>query len=230
MMALRMVREGGASRRVKMERAVGRAIAGNLREPRFQAQILGAGESGAASVASRIDSLNEMAFRLETPAGHDLLRRLVDRIDLTAAELKAEVSFSHLRPEDDGRLAEFAKVLFAAFQVTAPLRLQRRGSELRVILGGQAAQVPTPDPRLIRTLIEARCRAAAYLGGTESVTVSDLARAEGVDVGDVSRSLQLARPHLVWSPSEHGRPSRAVRPGISGLRGRFERISGNVAP
>ena len=52
---------------------------------------------------------------------------------------------------------------------------------------------------LIRTLIEARCRAADYLDPTRALTVSDIARRETADVGDVSRSLQLAflAPDLV---------------------------------
>ena len=86
-----------------------------------------------------------------------------------------------------------------AFSVAAPLRLQRRGPELRIVLGGAAAPTPTPDPMLIRTLIEARCRAADYLDPTRALTVSDIARRETSDVGDVSRSLQLAflAPDLV---------------------------------
>ena len=67
------------------------------------------------------------------------------------------------------------------------------------MLGGAAAPAPTPDPLLVRTLVEARCRVAAYLDPARALTISDIARREGADVGDVSRSLQLAflAPDLV---------------------------------
>jgi hypothetical protein len=57
---------------------------------------------------------------------------------------------------------------------------------------GAAARAPDPDPRLIRTVIEGRIRAAGYLEPDRGLTVSDIARREGSDAGDVSRSLQLA--------------------------------------
>ena len=48
-------------------------------------------------------------------------------------------------------------------------------------------------------LVEARRRLAAYLDPAQALTISDIARREGTDVGDVSRSLQLAflAPDLV---------------------------------
>ena len=81
---------------------------------------------------------------------------------------------------------------FPPFMVVAPLRLQRRGPELRIVLQGAAAPVPKPDPLLLRTLIEARTRVADYLDPAQDLTIGAIARRTGANVGDVSRSLQLA--------------------------------------
>ncbi len=66
------------------------------------------------------------------------------------------------------------------------------GCELRLVLQGAAARAPDPDPRLIRMVVEGGIRAADYLDPERGLTVSDITRREGSDVGDVSRSLQLA--------------------------------------
>ena len=67
------------------------------------------------------------------------------------------------------------------------------------MLQGAAAPPPTPDPLLVRRLIEARARAADYLDPAQALTLSAIARRAGANVGDVSRSLPLAflAPDLV---------------------------------
>jgi hypothetical protein len=127
------------------------------------------------------------------------MRRLVTGVALGAAELRAEVSFAQIDGADGGGFADLAALELPVFSVAAPLRLRRRGPELRIVLGGAAAPAPTPDPLLVRALVEARRRLAAYLDPDRALTVSDIARREGVDLGDVSRSLQLAfiAPDLV---------------------------------
>ena len=65
------------------------------------------------------------------------------------------------------------------------------------MLQGAATPVPKPDPLLLRTLIEARAWVTDYLG--QHLTVSAIAARSGANIGDVSRSLQLAflAPDLV---------------------------------
>ena len=185
----------------ELEAAVGHAVAAKLREPGFQSHLLGASTTGAPPAAI-VPRLLELADRLATPAspaGRDLLRLMITRVDLTETELRAEASFARLGEAVGGHVADLAMLELPAFRVAAPLRLQRRGPALRIVLGGAAAPAPAPDPMLIRTLIEARCRAADYLDPTRALTVSDIARRETADIGDVSRSLQLAflAPDLV---------------------------------
>ena len=185
---------------LELEAAVGHAVAAKLREPEFQAHLLGPSTTGAPPAAI-VPRLLELADRLAapaSPAGRDLLRRTITRVDLTETELRAEAGFEQLG-EAGGSVADLAMQELPAFRVAAPLRLQRRGPALRIVLGGAAAPTPAPDPMLIRTLIEARCRTADYLDPTRALTVSDIAHREAADVGDVSRSLQLAflAPDLV---------------------------------
>lgn len=106
----------------------------------------------------------------------------------------------HNQPNGGG-FAPLAALGVPSFRVAAPLRLTRRGPALRIVLGGATAPVSVPDPLLVRTLVEARARLAAYLDPTRALTISDIAHRDGSDVGDVSRSLQLAflAPDLVES-------------------------------
>ena len=186
----------------ELETATGRAIAAKLRDPAFQAQLLGAGKAVTEPSATTIASLSQLAGLLEAPAsaaGRDALRRLIKRVDLSEIELRAEVSFKQLDQADGDGYADLPALELPPFSVAAPLRLRRRGPELRIVLGGAAAPAPTPDPVLVRTLVEARRRVAAYLDPARALSISGIARSEGADVGDVSRSLQLAflAPDLV---------------------------------
>ena len=67
------------------------------------------------------------------------------------------------------------------------------------MLQGAAAPAPKPDPLLVRRLIEARTWVADYLDADQGLSLSAIARRAGANVGDVSRSLQLAflAPDLV---------------------------------
>ena len=127
------------------------------------------------------------------------MRRLITRVELSRSELRATASFERLKETPDAASVVPALLDFPPFPVVAPLRLQRRGPELRIVLQGPAAPPPKPDPRLVRRLIEARVRAADYLDPGQDLTVSAIARREGASIGDVSRSLQLAflAPDLV---------------------------------
>ena len=67
------------------------------------------------------------------------------------------------------------------------------------MLQGPAASPPKPDPLLVRRLIEARTRVADYLDPDQGLSLSAIARRACANIGDVSRSLQLAflAPDLV---------------------------------
>ena len=117
---------------------------------------------------------------------------MVVRVDVRANDLRAEVRFPGPLQSDDDNASAAALAGALPFVVASPIQMQRRGNALRLVLQGAAARAPDPDPRLIRMVIQARIRAADYLEPNLGLTISDIARREGADVGDVSRAMQLA--------------------------------------
>ncbi|HMQ94891.1 MAG TPA: hypothetical protein PKA33_20810, partial [Amaricoccus sp.] len=173
-----------------------------LRDPAFQARMIASALSGEAACVALKQMCSQVSELLQDAASRtarEILQMLVTRVALTGDELRADVSPANLRGAGNGRIPGLAALELPDFSVSATLKLQRRGPELRVILGGAAAPPPTPDPHLVRTLIEARCRLADYLDPATRPGIGDIARREGIDIGDVSRSLQLAflAPDLV---------------------------------
>ena len=179
----------------EMEAAVASAVVARLRQPEFIGEVLRSREAGADASAEVIAAISSAADRLAAPhstVGRETLRLMIKRVELSQTELRAEASFASVDELAIRRDSDHVLRYFPSFTVAAPLRLQRRGPELRLVLGGAAAPAPGPDPVLLRTLIEARRRVADYLASGQSLTVSDIADREGVHTGDVSRSLQLA--------------------------------------
>ena len=166
------------------------------------ARFSGCSPSASEASAGLLGRISQLADRLDAPAsaaGLEALRLLIVRVELSRSELRATASFERLKETPDAASVVPALFDFPPFLVVAPLRLQRRGPELRIVLQGPAAPAPKPDPLLVRRLIEARTRVADYLDPDQGLTLSAIARRAGANVGDVSRSLQLAflAPDLV---------------------------------
>jgi DNA invertase Pin-like site-specific DNA recombinase len=185
----------------ELEAAVARAIAIRLREPGFQTDVLAGADAGTGHAAQVVDRLGEIADQLDatgSPPCQDLLRRILIRVDLRQTELRAKVRFMPVQGAADAEpTTDLSEV--PPFQVAAAIWMHRRGPELRLVLQGAAASKRTPDPRLMRTIIEGRIRASNYLAAERGLSVSDIAHRDNADVGDVSRSLQYAflAPDLV---------------------------------
>jgi DNA invertase Pin-like site-specific DNA recombinase len=179
----------------EIEAAVGIAVAARLREPSFLSEVLRSRQSDTEASTRLIARISELADHLEafsSADGRQAVRQLITRVELTRSELRAEASLEWLNETLDMPSVASSRFDFPPLTAIAPLRLARRGSELRIVLQGVAAPAPGPDPLLLRTLIEARTRAADYLNPGQDLTVSAIARDTGANVGDVSRSLQLA--------------------------------------
>ena len=179
----------------EIEAALARVIAARLRDPGFTSSLIAEGNVGGRQSDVLLRRIEAIAAVLDAPsskAARDLLRALVANVDLGEAELRATINFEALASHGAADPMDVALSNLSAFEVTAALRLARRGAELRIVLQGAAAQPHKPDAQLIQTLIEARCRVAAYLENSGRINVSDLARRDGIHLSDVSRSMQLA--------------------------------------
>ena len=182
-----------------------------LREPGFLSDVLQLSQSAPEAAPRLIGRISELADRLDAPAsavGLEALRLLIVRVELSRSELRATASFERLKEAPDAAAVVPALFDFPPFLVVAPLRLQRRGPELRIVLQGPAAPSPKPDPLLLRRLIEARTWVADYLDADQGLSLSAIARRAGANVGDVSRSLQLAflAPDLVEAILDGSQP------------------------
>ena len=179
----------------EIEAAVGNAVATRLLEPDFLSELLRFNPSATEASTSLIGRISELAERLGATAsiaGREALQLLISRVGLSRSGLRAEVNLERFNEISNDPSGVSPILGFPPFIVFAPLRLQRRGPELRIVLQGAAAPAPKPDPRLVRTLIEARTWAADYLDPNQDLSVSAIARRVGANVGDVSRSLQFA--------------------------------------
>ena len=143
----------------EIEAAVSSAVAARLREPGFLSDVLQLSQSAPEAAPRLIGRISELADRLGAPAsavGLEALRLLIVRVELSRSELRATASFERLKEAPDAAAVVPALFDFPPFLVVAPLRLRRRGPELRIVLQGAAAPAPKPDPLLLRRLIEAR--------------------------------------------------------------------------
>lgn len=178
----------------ELEAAVANALANHIRQPDFSSSLLSACNLGADASGRIIARLSRIADQLD-PASADtasLLRSLVNRVELAETELRVAARLTPPQEIADDDPLQSVLSDHPPFTLTMPIALQRRGPELRLVLGGEASRETQLDPVLLRTLIEARVRAADYLSREERLTVSDVARRYDADISDVSRTLQLA--------------------------------------
>ena len=120
--------------------------------------------------------------------GREHLMKIIRRIDLREDRLSARIDLKRALEDCLGEKV----VDIPEIEITAPIRIARRGAELKLVLKGAAAETFLPDPNLVQCVLDARRRLTAYTNNRKSTTLSQIAAAEGEDTADVSRSLQLA--------------------------------------
>jgi DNA invertase Pin-like site-specific DNA recombinase len=174
----------------EIESAVAKAIIGHLKTSDLASAAITANQE-MQDAAGILGTLAEIRNCLHDPGstiGRTVLRAIVVRVDLSEERLCMTIDLQ--------RLGKAGKALVAIdippFEITAPITLARRGAELKLVLRGAAGDPPLPDKNLLQTVIEARLRFAALVDPDRPATISDIASTQGADIGDVSRSLQLA--------------------------------------
>jgi site-specific DNA recombinase len=119
--------------------------------------------------------------------GGEALAEVVNRIELSPIRLRVILSAGALVPSIREALDAQEIVLIR----DVPLRIKRRGVEMRLVIGGRSASPTTPDPVLLKEIRRAhRCFAALVSGQVSSV--AELATVEGVSDRYVSSLLPLA--------------------------------------
>ena len=146
----------------------------------------------AGLVAEKLPAALAMADRFRNDLGRDAARAealaiLVDRIELSPIRVRVVLSAAALVASTP----EAASLKEAALIRDVPLRIKRRGMEMRLVIAGPSATPNDPDPVLLKEIKRAhRCFAALVSGQGRSV--AQLAAAEGVSDRYMSSLLPLA--------------------------------------
>jgi site-specific DNA recombinase len=143
---------------------------------------------GAASrAAAAADELRDGAPERQ----RQLLAALIHQITLHAGSMGIEIKRSGL----GGLLAEpgahKVQQSEGLFSLVVPMQMQRRGVEAKLVMQTAGGRSSPPDPKLVTLFADAH-RWMDDLARGRAVGVRQLARQNGRDVAEVSRSLPLA--------------------------------------
>jgi DNA invertase Pin-like site-specific DNA recombinase len=175
---------------LEIEAVVAKTIIAQLRDPDLVSAAIEAHPERIAA-SNAIAWLDRAVAALQDPQSSDgraILPAIVRRIDLSEDMLRATIEFTALPVADADELT----IDLQPIEIEAPITLARRGAELKLVLKGAAGANALPDPNLVQTILEARRRLALYTNPHRPMTISEIASREAVNLGDVSRSLQLA--------------------------------------
>ncbi len=120
-----------------------------------------------------------------------LLSALLHRITLDADSIRLEIKRSGLAgwlAEPDAGTAERLEGLFG---LVVPIQLKRRGVEAKLVMQAARGRSSLPDAKLVTVIADAH-RWIDDLAQGRAASVRDLARRNGRDAGEVSRTLPLA--------------------------------------
>jgi site-specific DNA recombinase len=136
---------------------------------------------GALAIAERLrNNLGDDGTR------GDVLATIVERVELSPIRLRVILSAAALVPAVVGHVSANEAVLIR----DVPLRIKRRGVEMRLVIEGPTADPSDPDPVLLKEIKRAHRCFEALLSGHGSV--ADLAAVEGISDRYMSRLLPLA--------------------------------------
>jgi hypothetical protein len=173
----------------QLEHLIATEAAAMLAEPGAIAAVL----ENAGLEPEKVPAALAIADRLRDDLGRDAARGealavVVNRIELSPIRLRVILSAAALMPANpDAADAQEAAVLIR----DVPLRIKRRGVEMRLIIEGLSAVPRNADPVLLKEIRRAhRCFEALVSGQVRSV--AELATVEGISDRYVSSLLPLA--------------------------------------
>lgn len=194
----RSLQHGGDARKTggmrlptrEIEALVVRQVAGVIDGP---VALLEASSSAPArqDVPALVQKARALATLLRDGRGglvQALISDIVERIDVMSDEVRIRLSAAGL----SCHLGITLDAESPALQITTPASLKRAGLAMRLVPeSGKAANRRVPDIRLIAAIAKARCWWGRLLEEPD-LTVTDLARAEGLAPSYVTRIIRLA--------------------------------------
>ena len=178
----------------------------------------------AGSIAAAIERAGQIAASWNNSSidqKRATVQRLVSRIDLSAGSvtirldrtaLASLVTGAAIRP--DVNVEETTAI------ITCPMSLRRRGVETRMILTDNSRPARHPDAALIDLIARAHLY-LRQLTQTPGTTLTDVAKANGTDVSEISRLLPLAflAPKIVEAIMTGSQPVDLTAHRLSRLNG-----------
>jgi site-specific DNA recombinase len=189
----------------QLEHLIATEAAAMLAEPGAIAAVL----ENAGLEPEKVPAALAIADRLRDDLGRDAARGealavVVNRIELSPIRLRVILSAAALVPANPDAVDAKAAVLIR----DVPLRIKRRGVEMRLVIEGPSARPTTPEPILLKEIRRAhRCFEALVSGQVGSV--AELATLEGISDRYVSSVLPLAflAPDIVEAIAAGRQPS-----------------------
>jgi hypothetical protein len=189
----------------RLEHLIATEAATMLGEPGAIAAVL----ENAGLEPERVLAALAMADRFRDDLGRDAARgealaAVVNRIELSPIRLRVILSAAVLFPTTPEAVDAKAALLIR----DVPLRIKRRGVEMRLVIEGRSASPTTPDPVLLKEIRRAhRCFEALVSGQVGSV--AELATLEEISDRYVSSVLPLAflAPDIVEAIAAGRQPS-----------------------
>src|SRR6202035_824902 len=172
----------------QLEHLIATEAAAMLAEPGAIAAVL----ETAGLQPENVPAALAMADRFRDDLGRDAARgealaAVVNRIELSPIRLRVILSAAVLFPSTPEAVDAKAALLIR----DVPLRIKRRGVEMRLVIEGRSASPTTPDPVLLKEIRRAhRCFEALVSGQVGSV--AELATLEEISDRYVSSVLPLA--------------------------------------
>ncbi len=172
----------------QLEHLIATEAAAMLAEPGAIAAVL----ETAGLEPEKVPAALAMADRFRDALGRDAARgealaAVVNRIELSPIRLRVILSAAALAPSTREAIDPQEAVLVR----DVPLRIKRRGVEMRLVIEGRSASPTTPDPVLLKEIRRAhRCFEALVSGQVGSV--AELATLEEISDRYVSSVLPLA--------------------------------------
>ena len=117
-----------------------------MRDPQIQSELLGEGDT-TVDTHQVLANISDICQALQAPLtkeGKTLLQALTHRVELAEDHLRASIDLGSVLGLN---LATGAK--HKQIEISAAIKLARRGVELKLVLKGASGEDRTPDPNLI---------------------------------------------------------------------------------